>query len=89
MIEVHDLKTRYERYREQEMEKVRAMFDGETLPSMAAAIREELAAEGTFPAMIGTGIRIRLDALFEERAGILPYDEWQNQKRPSSKGQTA
>ncbi len=30
----HDLKLRYQRYRAEEIEKVRAMFDGETLSSM-------------------------------------------------------
>jgi hypothetical protein len=77
----HDLQARYEQYREQEIEKVKAMLDGETLQSMEASIREDLTREGTFPAMIGMGVSMRIEAYLEERAGILPYEEWRTQQR--------
>jgi hypothetical protein len=76
----HDLKVRYKRYRKQEMEKVRMMLNGETLPSMATAIREDLTHEETFPAMIGMGVSMRIEAALEERAGVLPYEEWRAQQ---------
>ena len=80
MIEVHDLKTRYERYRAEEIEKVRAMFDGETLSSMATSIREDLTREGTFLVMRGLGISKRIEAYLEDRGGVLPYEEWRAQQ---------
>jgi hypothetical protein len=77
----HDFKARYEQYRVQEIEKVRATFDGETLQSMEASIREDLTREGTFPAMMGMGVSMRIEAELEERAGILPYEEWRAQQK--------
>jgi len=78
----------YEQYKEGEIQRMQASISPTELSDIETSIRAELEAEGTPPAMVGVGIRIRLDALLEERADILPFEEWQNQKRRSSQGQT-
>jgi hypothetical protein len=62
------------------MEKVRAMLDGETLPSMATSIREDLTHEGIFLVMRGLGISKRIDVHLEARVGVLPYEKWRAQQ---------
>ena len=75
------LEARYKQYREQKIENMRSTIDAKTLRSMEASIKKELVAEGTFPAMVNMGVRMRLDAYLEEQAGVLPYEEWREQQR--------
>jgi hypothetical protein len=57
------------------------MISPDELSEMESTIKEALEAEGTPQTMIGMGINIRLEAYIEERAGILPYEEWREQQR--------
>ena len=75
-VEERALEERYKLYREEQIEKAKATFDAKTLRSLETSIKKELVAEGTFPAMINMGVRMRLDAHLEKQAGILPFEEW-------------
>jgi type I site-specific restriction-modification system R (restriction) subunit len=75
----------YESYKQREIARVKSTISPEEFAEIETAIRAELEAEGTFPNMIGMGVRIRTDALLEERACILPYEEWRNQQSHASK----
>ena len=79
----------YEAYRQREIERIKSTISPDAFAEMESSIRAELEAEGTLPAMIGVGVSIRLDAQLEERAGILPYEEWKNEQHRLSQGQTA
>jgi hypothetical protein len=83
------LQEAYEAYKEGEIERMRSRISPEELSVMESSIRAELEAEGTLPALIGVGVSIRVHAQLEDRASILPFEEWKKQKRRSSKGQTA
>ena len=74
------LEDAYERYRQDEIQRMKSSLSSDELAAMESSIRAELKAEGTSPALIGMGVRIRLDAQLEERAGIVPYEEWKNQQ---------
>jgi hypothetical protein len=70
----------YEVYKQREIQRVKSTISLEEFAEMESSIRAELEAEGTFPNMIGMGVRIRTDTLLEERAGILPFEEWRAQQ---------
>ena len=73
----------YETYKQCEIERIKSTISPEELAEIESLIRAELESEGTFPNMIGMGVRIRTDALLEERAGILPYEAWRLQQTSS------
>jgi hypothetical protein len=70
----------YEAYKQREIERIKSTLSPEELAEMESSIRAELETEGTFPSMISMGVRIRTDTLLEERAGVLPFDEWRVQR---------
>ena len=74
------LKARYERYREHEIHRIKSTLSSEELSAMEDAIRAELVAEGTFPAMVNLGMHVKLHADLADRAGIPPYEEWRSQQ---------
>jgi hypothetical protein len=73
-------KNRYELYLKQEIERFKSTLSPQDLADMEDAIRAELIAEGTFPAMVNLGVHVKLNADLADRAGILPYDEWRSQQ---------
>jgi hypothetical protein len=70
----------YEAYRQREIERIKSTISPEELAETESQVRAELESEGTFPNMIGMGVRIRIDALLEERAGVVPYEAWRLQQ---------
>jgi hypothetical protein len=73
------LKNRYDRYQQQEIERLKSTLSPQELAAMENAIRAELTAEGTFPAMVNLGVHVKLNATLADRAGVLPYEEWRAQ----------
>jgi len=73
------LKNRYELYQKQEIDRFKSTLSSQELTAMENAIRAELIAEGTFPAMVNLGVHVKLNADLAERAGVLPYEEWRQQ----------
>jgi hypothetical protein len=73
------LKNRYERYHQQEIDSFKSTLSPQELADLENAIRAELKAEGTLPAMINLGVRVKLNTTLANRAGVLPYEEWRKQ----------
>jgi hypothetical protein len=73
------LKNRFDRYQQQEIERLKSTLSPQELAAMENAIRAELTAEGTFPAMVNLGVHVKLNATLADRAGVLPFEEWRKQ----------
>ena len=74
------LKNLYDRYQQQEIDRFKSTLSPQELATMEDAIRAELIAEGTFPAMVNLGVHVKLNADLADRAGLLPYEEWRKQQ---------
>jgi hypothetical protein len=73
-------KNYYKLYQKREIDHFKATLSPQELAAMEDAIRAELIAEGTFPAMVNLGVHVKLNAALADRAGVLPYDEWRKQQ---------
>jgi hypothetical protein len=74
------LKSRYERYRDQKIEELKSTISPEELSAMESSIRADLKTEGTRDFLIEMKMRHRRDQQLEGRAGVLPYEEWRAQQ---------
>jgi hypothetical protein len=75
-----ELKDQYERYLDQEIERITSTMSPEELADVESSIRADLAAKGIKQFVLDREIHIKRDNQLAARAGVLPFEEWRKQQ---------
>jgi hypothetical protein len=73
------LQNQYERYRDQEIDRIKSTMSSDELAAMESSIRADLKAKGIKQLTFDMEMRHRRDKQLENRAGVVPYEEWRKQ----------
>jgi hypothetical protein len=72
------LQEQYEEYRRQAIAQFRATIPPDELAAIEATVKQHLEEEGKTPHVaINMMVRVHTDALLEEHAGLLSFEDWE------------
>jgi len=72
------LQEQYEEYRRQAIAQFRITIPPDELAAIEAIVKQQLEEEGKTPHVaINMMVRVHTDALLEERAGIVSFEDWE------------
>jgi hypothetical protein len=74
------LKKQYERYRDQEIDRIKSTIPPEELADLESSIRADLKATRSVYHRSELMISLAIDKQLAARAGVLPYEEWRAQQ---------